>query len=154
MNATAEQLRDDFVKVACLAGVALSASDIAVEVLKAPHQPPTALASRKMAAYVFLWRDRCLKVGKAGPKSQARYVSQHYNPASSRSNLARSILEHRDELDLGHLGEATVGDWIKGNTTRANFIMDRAAGVPVLGLLESFLQCRLQPMFEGFESQR
>jgi hypothetical protein len=106
-----------------------------------------------MAVYVFLWRDECLKVGKAGPRSQARYVSQHYNPASSPSNLARSVLEHKADLGLSHLDESTVGGWVRANTTRINFLMDRAFGVAALGLLESFLQCRLKPRIEGFESQ-
>lgn len=35
-----------------------------------------------------------------------------------------------------------------------NFILDAVLGIHVLNLLEAFLQCRLQPEFEGFSSQR
>jgi hypothetical protein len=47
-----------------------------------------------------------------------------------------------------------VGAWIKTNVDRTNYLLDAERGIPVLTLLESFLQCRLRPRFEGFESQR
>ncbi len=107
-----------------------------------------------MAVYVFVWRGKCLKVGKVGPNSQARFTSQHYLPSSSNSNLAKSILGARESLGLEGVAESTVGTWIKANVDRFNFLLDTGCGVPVLILLESFLQCRLRPKFEGFESQR
>ncbi|NKQ37279.1 MAG: hypothetical protein HF973_16890 [Chloroflexi bacterium] len=149
-----EQLVKDFESVARLAGVDISSGSITVGILKAPHTPPNSLLSGKMAVYVFLWGDVCLKVGKAGPKSQARYTSQHYNPNSSNSNLAKSILKHKTELGLPNLTDSTVGDWIKSNTDRLNFILDQNLGIPVLSLMEVFFQCRLRPRFEGFDSQK
>jgi len=148
------QLVEDFKKVIQLAGVYIPNDSIIVEELHAPHSPPTSLPSDKMAVYVFTWGDKCLKVGKVGPRSQARYISQHYNPNSSNSNLAKSILKHKDALGLRDLTESSVGVWIKKNTDRINFIFDNDLGIPVLSLMESFLQCRLRPRFEGFESQR
>ena len=97
---------------------------------------------------------RCLKVGKAGPNSQARYVSQHYNPGSSRSNLAKSLLRKGDSLGIMGLNDSNVEAWIKHNTTRLDFLLDKSAGIHVLNLLEAFLQCRLKPAFEGFQSQK
>lgn len=144
----------DFIRVASLAGVWLSETDIVAEVLAAPHIPPTSLPPGKMAVYVFSWGDHCLKVGKVGPNSQARYTSQHYNPKSSNSNLAKSILEDKTKMGLAHLDEKNVGEWIRRETDRINFLVDQTLGIPVLSLLESFLQCRLKPRFEGFESQR
>lgn len=149
-----EDIVDDFIRVANLAGVSISKRDIVVEKLPAPHSPPTSQPVSKMAVYVFLWGDQCLKVGKAGPRSQARYTSQHYNPKSSSSNLAKSILKEKSKLALSHLDETSVGDWVSRETNRINFLVDENLGIPVLTLLEAFLQCRLKPRFEGFESQR
>jgi hypothetical protein len=143
----------DFVQVACLAGIRLSETDIVLQVLAAPHAPSSGLPENKMAVYVFSWGDQCLKVGKVGPNSEARYTSQHYNPKSSNSNLAKSILKNKMKLGLAHLDETNVGEWIMKETDRINFLIEQKLGIPVLSLLESFLQCRLKPRFEGFESQ-
>ena len=107
-----------------------------------------------MAVYVFEWKGQCLKVGKVGPNSQARYTSQHYGPSSSNSNLAKSVLGGRDELGISAVSKSNVGAWIKNNVDRTNYLLDSECGIPMLTLLESFLQCRLKPRFEGFESQR
>ena len=149
-----KQLITGFLSVAKLAGVGIPNGTVSVETLRKPHTPPSALPQGNMAVYVFLWGDHCLKVGKVGPKSQARYTSQHYNPKSSSSNLAKSILRQKSELGVSHLTETTVGDWIKQNTDRINFLLDHNLGIPVLSLMEAFLQCRLKPKFEGFESQK
>jgi hypothetical protein len=146
-------LIEDFHQVASIAHVALPKGSLSVEALLAPHQPRP-LPKGKSAVYVFVWGDQCLKVGKVGPKSQARYTSQHYSPACSNSNLAKSILSARDELGLTDVTDASVSDWIKENTDRYNFLLDASLRVDVLTLLEAFLQCRLQPRFEGFDSQR
>jgi hypothetical protein len=37
---------------------------------------------------------------------------------------------------------------------RVNLVMDAACGIAVLTPLEAFVQCRLHPRFEGFDSQR
>jgi hypothetical protein len=36
---------------------------------------------------------------------------------------------------------------------RVNFLVDERLGMRVLTLLEAFLQCRLNPCYEGFKSQ-
>lgn len=48
-----KQLAEDFKRVAQLAGVMVSDSDIDLDIWKAPHFPPTSLPSGKMAVYVF-----------------------------------------------------------------------------------------------------
>ena len=125
-----------------------------MESLPAPHTPPSALPKGKIAVYVLSWRGQCLKVGKVGPNSQARYTSQHYSPQSSNSNLAKSILSALSELGLSGVSEANAGAWIKNNVDRIDFLLNATRGMPLLTLLESFLQCGLKPKFEGFESQR
>ena len=148
-----ESAIDDFRTVAQLAGVELPNEAISFEYLLAPHVPPTKLPFGKMAVYVFSKGPEVLKVGKVGAKSQARYTSQHYNPDSAMSTLAASILADRERLDLD-IDDANVGQWIRGNVDRVNLLMDARFGVPVLTLLETFLQCRLKPRYEGFKSPR
>lgn len=147
-------LIDNFLKVAELAGIHPDQLDIKLEILELPHTPRR-LPNGKMAVYVFCYKDRTLKIGKAGPKSNARYTSQHYNPRSAPSTLSASLLQYQDRLNLAaEFDSETVGDWIKQNTQRINFILNAECGINVLTLLESFLQCCLNPEFEGFSGQK
>lgn len=146
-------IADDFVKAAALAGVEIPRPDIQVACLPAPHRPPSSLPVGKLAVYVFMYADRCLKVGKAGPNSAARYCSQHYG-LNAPSTLAKSLLKRQADIGVNGLTEQGVKDWICKNTTRLDFLMPSRHGVFALSLLEAFVQCRLQPVFEGFSSQR
>jgi hypothetical protein len=147
-------LVNDFLKVAALAGADVPAGALTVEAAHAPHVPPSSLPYGKMAVYVFCWGEKCLKVGKAGPRSRARYTSHHYLPGSSGSNLAKSLLHAGVDLELPQIQETEVGLWVRNNADRYNFLLERRCGIATLTLLEAFLQCRLQPVFEGFISQR
>ncbi|RLT32942.1 MAG: hypothetical protein DWI57_18030 [Chloroflexi bacterium] len=149
-----QALIQDFLLVAKLAEARLDKSEIEVEILKAPHRPPSRLPAGKMAVYIFSYGDIVLKVGQAGPKSGARYTSQHYNATSAPSTLAASLLKGGGEIGVSDLTVESAGDWIKKNTDRINFLLKTEHGVPVLTLLEVFLQCKLKPRFEGFASQR
>jgi len=146
-------IADDFVKAAVLAGVEIPRADIQVACLPAPHRPPSSFPVSKLAVYVFMYADRCLKVGKAGPNSAARYCSQHYG-FNAPSTLAKSLLKRQTDIGVNGLTEQSAKDWICKNTTRLDFLMPSRHGVFALSLLEAFVQCRLQPEFEGFSSQR
>lgn len=151
-------LLDRFVSAARLAGCDdLTATDVHIDTWLPGNHIRAALDSDTMAVYVFTYGETCLKVGKVGSNSRARYTTQHYLPGSSRSNLARS-LSHADGWarvpGAPALTIDSAGQWIMDQTTRMNFILDARFGMPVLNLLEAFLQCRLRPVFEGFESQR
>jgi len=149
-----EDATRDFERVAQLTGVPLAPDTITIERLPAPHRPPSRLPGGKMAVYVLTYAGDTLKIGKAGANSQPRYTSQHYNPGSAQSTLAASILGDRARYALETAKETDVGTWIKANVDRVNLLMDERAGIPVLTLLETFLQCRLRPRYEGFKSQR
>lgn len=149
-----ETVIEDFGAVADLAGVLLTTDDIVIEKLPAPHVPPSRLPPGKMAVYVFSKGDEFLKVGKVGPNSGPRYTSQHYNPGSAMSTLAGSILADKSVLGIDDIDESNIGDWIKDQVDRVNLLLDARVGVHVLSLLETFLQCRLKPKYEGFKSQR
>src|SRR4028119_878965 len=98
MNINFEELIADFVKVAALCGIRISIDDVQFEALPAPHQRPKTLPIGKKAVYVFCTASQCLKVGKVGLRSRARFTSQHYHPGSSISNLAKSLLNDKDRL--------------------------------------------------------
>lgn len=151
-------LLDRFISAVRLAGCDdLRAIDVRVDTWLPGQHTRAALDSKTMAVYVFTYGATCLKVGKVGANSLARFTTQHYLPGSSRSNLARS-LSHADGWarvpGVPALTIDTVGQWIMDHTTRTNFILHERFGMPVLNLLEAFLQCRLRPVFEGFDSQR
>ena len=154
MNWNPEQLLEDFLAVATLAGIKVAQDAIRIEALPMPYKPPSNLPRGKMAVYVFSDRDRVLKVGKVGWRSQARYTSQHYHPRSAKSTLTASLLKDKGVASKYGLNGENVSAWIKENTDRVNFILDADLGVRTLTLLEAFIQCRLQPVFEGFSSQR
>jgi hypothetical protein len=144
----------DFRTVARLAGVELANDAIEVESLLAPHVSPTKSPAGKMAVYVFSKRPVILKIGKVGAKSQARYTSHHYNPGSAMSTLASSLLLDRERLGLAEISQDAIGAWMKQYVDRVNLLLNESIGVPVLTLLEVFLQCRFKPIYEGFKSQR
>lgn len=154
MNWNPELLLGDFLVVAELGGNKMQPDAICIEILTMPHEPPSSLPKGKMAVYVFSDKERVLKVGKAGPQSNARYTSQHYNAGSAPSTLAGSLLKDKDAVQKYGLNEGNVSNWIKENTDRVNFILNADIDKWVLTLLEAFVQCRLQPVFEGFTNQR
>lgn len=139
-----DQLISDFIQVANLAGIPISQPDVMYKVLPVPHEPPTRLPQDKKAVYVFCTMTECLKVGKAGPKSHARFTSQHYLPTSSRSNLAKSLVR-TNVLSA----DADTRVWIRQNCTRHHFYLDASQPTALLNLLEAFIQCRLKPTYEG-----
>jgi len=156
-----EALIADLIAVAALANCPVTRDDIFFECLPAPHIPATKLPNGKMAVYVLFHGTTCLKVGKVGPKSAARFTSQHYLPSSAKSTLAGAILRHRDrmiagdniwgdaDVDFSAVQDAQIGQWLRENTTRCHFYLAGERPTALLNLLEAFLQCRLGPMFEG-----
>lgn len=149
MNWNPKQLWDDFLAAAKRGRIKNVPDSICIEILPMPHTPPSSLPRGKIAVYVFSSNKDVLKVGQVGPKSQARYTRHHYNPDSSRSNLSKSLIEDEDAKSKHNLSQETVGEWIKNNTDRVNFIVEDDYYGPMLNLLEAFVQCRLQPVYEG-----
>ncbi len=139
---------EDFKKVAALGGTPLSANELAVEFLPAPHRPPSRLPIGKMAVYGF-WGDGCwLKIGKAGPNSNARYTSQHYNPGSAPSTLAATLMASPRTASIFVRDNIGVSDWIRRSTHRVNISLPSAKPRELLSLLEAFLHLRLRPRHE------
>ncbi|MGB3549694.1 MAG: hypothetical protein WA993_03320 [Candidatus Binatus sp.] len=140
-------------------------STIQHEAQPAPHRPHS-LRRGKCAVYVFSlsqsWGshcpagpDRVIKVGKAGPNSNARFQSQHYNPNSAGSTVAGSLT--RCTILWPYLGitgvvPKDVGEWIRQHVDRDNFYFD-AVDKQFLRQLETYLCGTFGSVFEGSESR-
>jgi hypothetical protein len=144
-----ERALTDFLTVANLAGHPLSPNELECEYLPAPHRAPSRLPTGRMAVYCFWSGGSWLKVGKAGPNSQARYTSQHYNPASAPSTLAASLLRDGRMKTVDGFTDARPGDWIKASCCRVNILIPTQMRRELLSLLEAFLHVRLTPRYEG-----
>ena len=111
--------------------------------------------------YSFKYQEVWLKVGKAGPKSGARWTSQHYHPGRAQSTLAFSLLRYGHFSDvnfeevpslraaLQNVGADELGDWIKKNTERTNFLIRSELASAGLDRLERIALRILKPIFEG-----
>ena len=117
-----------------------------------PHEPKS-LPKNTMGVYIFLYKGKFLKIGKAGPNSNARFLSQHYNQNSAKSTLAKSILSDKRMENLG-INELNVGTWIKNNCRRIDIILDKDLGIFALELVEATLHYKYEPVYEGYENQR
>lgn len=65
-----------------------------------------------------------------------------------------SVIKNQQKLGQNNIDETNIESWLCKNTSRVNFLIPANKGPFTLSLLESFVQCRLQPEFEGFASQR
>ncbi|MBN8571316.1 MAG: hypothetical protein J0M18_16970 [Ignavibacteria bacterium] len=144
-----DQLVDDFIKVCNLSNIKLEKDELIIESIsdETSHKCKK-LPDNCMAIYIFKTKNEYLKVGKVGPKSRARYLHHHYNPKSSGSNLAKSILKDSSFIsDFEAIKD--VKNWIIRNTIRTNIIVKANKGSLFLNLFEAFLHCRLKPKYEG-----
>lgn len=103
------------------------------------------------AVYAFFYQERCLKCGQAGPNSAARFTSQHYNPKSSVSNLAATLLKHGREIGLPKIPSTEIREWIKSNTGRVNVLLPVTIDKRLLNFTEAFFHLCWKPLFEGRE---
>ena len=138
----------DFLEVARLAGRPVGMDAFSVEFFDAPHIAPSGFRRDRMAIYGF-WLDESLKVGMAGPKSQARYDTQHYNIGSAMSTLAASVTADPKNTHLANLARTEVREWLLANCSRVNVLISAELGPHFLALLEAFLHVRLSPRYEG-----
>ncbi|MNO42702.1 hypothetical protein D3C76_328990 [compost metagenome] len=146
------ELKAKMIEAIRLAGVMIEDSQLELVDRGIPHKP-AGLPAGKMGIYTFIYQEQFLKVGKAGPNSDARFRSQHYKPMGSQSNLAKSILNDGEFSHL-NISMETVGEWIKYNTRRIDLFIDASLGIFVLNFIEAFLHLRFQPKYEGFDNQR
>jgi len=159
VNIDGKQIIEYCHSLIALVGIDTETNRFTYEMLDAPHTRPSSLPSGEKAIYIFMLDEACLKVGKAGAKSKARFTSQHYNPNSSPSNLAKSILKDKSNF-IQHLpgsaksealdiNEHNIGEWIEKNTSRHHIFMDERTDRHLFSLIEVFMQCKFHPIYEG-----
>lgn len=156
----ANELIDGFMSALTKAGLGRLTAAIKRDTWVAPHTAGD-LPSGKCAVYVFSIADahgrtcpagpnRVLKLGIAGPNSNARFRYQHYLALSAPSTLAGTLARARilwpylgmDGTRRGNRYE--LRDWIKANTDRDNFYLsDR--DVALLPELERYIRGRCGP---------
>lgn len=139
-------------QICTLLGKSIDLSKIQIIDQKAPHRS-IKLKENSMAIYMFKYKDTFLKIGKVNSKSSARFTSQHYNPNSARSNLAKSILEDTAFCKKHSINENNIKEWIYENLDRIDILLDVSLGVFVLNLLEASLHYKYKPIYEGYKGQ-
>jgi hypothetical protein len=145
------ELYDTIFSVTKTLGKEIDMSKVKIVDRGVPHRPRSLMLGT-MGIYMFLYDDRFLKIGKVGLKSNARFLSQHYNPHSSQSNLAASILCDTEMVSNG-ITEGTVSTWIRTNCRRIDILLDSSLGYFTLELLEAILHYKYEPKYEGFSTQ-
>lgn len=149
----ADRIKAEFERIT---GVTVSATFMD----KGEAHSPTMLKKGFCGVYAFMAGEYCFKVGKAGPKSKARWNSHHYNldettpstlPKSIRKNLAtfKNIFPREQHGEIDALDKATIQDWIKTNLGRIEFLIADSGDNFTLNLLEALAQYHLKPIFEG-----
>jgi len=151
-DAIIEEISSTIAAVSSLLGHDIPSGKIMVIDRGIPHTPRS-LRSGTMGVYTFLYNGRFIKIGKAGPNSNARFFSQHYTPGSAQSTLSASILADEDMRGMG-ITEQNVGSWIKQNCRRIDVIIDSDLGIFTLELIEAVLHYKYEPKYEGFKNQR
>lgn len=136
--------KNSFIQIAKIAGYD---KKLSIEMDEVDNEHGTHLPKGKVAVYSFFYNKQCLKVGKSGKKSQARYAYQHYNPNSSNSNLAKSMQRERKIYE--GLTKDNSRAWITKNTDRYNYLLEEDTPQSVVNLFEAFLQCSFNPRYEG-----
>lgn len=128
--------------------------------LNGTEHNPTSLQAGLCGVYAFMSGDYCFKVGKAGPKSKARWNSHHYNlDETTPSTMPKSILKNIDRFktcfpetkynEIDQLKKENIQQWIKENMSRMEFLMNDQGDGFALNLLEALVQFHLKPIFEG-----
>lgn len=131
-----------------------------VFMLNGPDHNPTSLQTGLCGVYAFTAGGYCFKVGKAGPKSKARWNSHHYNlDETTPSTMPKSMLKNIDRFktcfpdtkhsEIEQLNKENIQQWIKENMSRLEFLIEDQYDGVSLNLLEALVQFHLKPIFEG-----
>lgn len=147
--------REILLEVAEILGKSIDKNKIDV-IFREKSEKIEKLPENKMAIYMFKYKDSYLKIGKVGPNSNARFTSQHYNPNSSNSNLAKSLINDKEfQIEIGYiLDKDNVREWMKDNLDRIDILMDESLGIFTLDLFEMCLHYNFSPKYEGFKNQQ
>lgn len=148
-----EEIKNIFGQICTLLGKSIDTNKIKIVESNAPHKYQK-LPENSMGIYMFKYKDKFLKIGKVNSKSNARFTSQHYNSTSTRSNLAKSILENTEFCEMHSITKDNIKGWMLENLDRIDIILEDSLGVFVLNLLEACLHYQYKPIYEGYISQK
>lgn len=153
MKSEYEEIKNIFGQICTLLGEPIDTNKIKIIERNAPHKYQK-LPENSMGIYMFKYKDEFLKIGKVNSKSNARFTSQHYNYTSTRSNLAKSILENTEFCEMYSITKDNIKEWMLENLDRIDIILEDSLGVFVLNLLEGCLHYKYKPIYEGYISQK
>ena len=126
-------------------GYELNKDDYYIEDMGCPHTQPKKLPDGYAAIYIFIYQNEFLKIGKVNEKSNARFVSHHYN-FSAPSTLAKSICSDATFVSLG-INQENVKNWMLENLHRINIYVK--SNKATTELVEAVLHYAFRPRFEG-----
>lgn len=133
-------------KIGIKLGLKVKSNEMKLEIWKAGSiHSPKQLPEGYSAVYIFKYKDKYLKVGKANSKSKARYLSQHYNPNSCKSNLSKSIINNLGMKSI--MKKCIPGKWLKENTTRYNILIPNSYGKNFVNFAEAYFLLKCNPIF-------
>lgn len=127
-------------------GYPILPSDYVVEDLCCPHTWPKRLPKGYIAVYLFFEENTALKIGKANAKSKARYTSQHYRINTTKSTLAKSLMN--DPTRHFH-DAADVKNWMLSKLRRINVLIKEEKGKAATELVEAVMHYAFRPTYEG-----
>ncbi len=133
-------------------GYELKETDYEVEDLGFPHRQPKGLVKGYAGIYIFILEVEnggyaFLKIGKANPKSNARFVSQHYG-FTAPSTLAKSLCSDPEFISKGVRPE-NVKEWMFQKLHRINIRIKISDSTAVTELIEAIFHYKFRPWYEG-----
>jgi len=141
---------DLLTNVSSACGKPISTNNFKIVDLGLPHKKPDKFPTGKMVVYCFIYNNTFLKIGLVTKGSKDRYTSHHYNPLSSPSNLANSILSDIDmDLKVHNIEEDKISQWIQENCHRIEIWLDDSLGINALNFVEKLIQYCHPPKYEG-----
>lgn len=120
--------------------------------LGCPHDWPKKLPGGQVGIYMFFYRGKALKIGKANANTKSRFTSQHYR-FNAPSTLAKSIRDDTEMQFENKENQDSVKAWIKANTLRINIMVkveDKQENEKaVTELIEAVMHFAFRPKYEG-----
>ena len=147
-----KEIMEDIEALSKRLGYPITKSDYEVVVLGCPHSWPKTLPKGYVGIYMFFYKGKALKIGKANANSKSRFTSQHYR-FNAESTLAKSIRDDNDiQFDNKEIQDV-VKEWIRTNTSRINILVKidpvRSNEKAITELIETVMHFAFRPKYEG-----
>lgn len=127
-------------------GYPITSDDYYICDLGCPHKPKS-LPNGYSAVYIFKYKSKYLKIGKANSKSNVRFRNQHYG-FNANSTLAKSL--NADPVFKKKIkSKNNTKNWMLDNLHRIDILIKTSKGKAATELIESVLHYSLRPKYEG-----